>query len=158
MATFHSFIKSGDHLVCEQQCYGGTRTQLDGLIETFGIDVDFVDCRSVQAVTSAIKPKRTKLIWLETPTNPLMRIIDIEAVSKAVRAKDEKIIICVDNTFMTPCFQRPLELGADLSVASLTKYIGGHSDVLMGSVVTNREELHEKLKFNQTGNYQMSII
>ena len=96
--------------------------------------VDFVDCSNVDAIISAIK-KETKMIWLETPTNPTLRLCDLGQTVKRIRAMGRSdILICVDNTFMTPVFQRPLDFGADLSVYSLTKYINGHSDVVMGAV------------------------
>lgn len=153
LAAFHSFLKAGDHVICGEDCYGGTGRMLRNSIAEFGVEVTFVDGRSVEAVASAVKPGKTKLVWLESPTNPSLRLTDIEAVGKAVKAISTEVIYCIDNTFMSPYLQKPLDMGADLSMHSLTKYINGHSDVLMGAIMTNNEKLHEKLKFMQNSEY-----
>ena len=153
LAAFHAFLKAGDHVICGEDCYGGTGRMLRNSIEPFGVEVSFVDGRSVEAVASAVKPGKTKLIWLESPTNPSLRLSDIEAIAKRAKAISSEVIFAVDNTFMSPYLQQPLDLGADLTMHSLTKYINGHSDVLMGAIMTNDEKLHEKLKFMQNGEY-----
>lgn len=154
---FHAFLKTGDHVICSEDCYGGTGRMLRSSIEKFGIETTFVDCRSVDAVVSAVRPGTTKLILLESPTNPSLRLTDIEAVGKAVKAISDEIIYCIDNTFMSSYLQRPLDMGVDLSMHSLTKYMNGHSDVIMGAIMTNNEKLYEKLKFMQNGEYLMSV-
>lgn len=117
--------------------------------------MDFVDISNVDNIIAAIK-NETKIVWLETPTNPTLRLCDLEQTVRRIRAMNRPdITICVDNTFMTPVFQRPLDLGADLSIHSLTKYINGHSDVVMGAVLTNNKELHDGLRFLQNGNLKL---
>lgn len=112
-----------------------------------GIEVIFVDMTNLENLKSAIKPN-LKLVWLETPTNPSMKVIDIKGVSEMVH-KNSKAFVVVDNTFLTPYFQRPLELGADMVTYSLTKYMNGHADVVMGSIAMNDEKFYETLKFYQ---------
>ena len=153
MATCHSFLKAGDHVICGEDCYGGTGRMLRNSIQSFGVEVSFVDGRSVDAIISAIKVGKTKLLWLESPTNPSLRLTDIVAVGKAVKALSSDIVFCVDSTFMSPYLQQPLDLGADLVMHSMTKYINGHSDVMMGAVMTNSEKLYERLKFMQNGKH-----
>jgi cystathionine gamma-lyase len=112
-----------------------------------GIKYDFVDCTKPGALEAAFKPGKTKLVWVETPTNPTLKLIDIKETCAI--AHRFGAIVCVDNTFMSPFFQQPISLGADLVLHSVTKYLNGHSDVVMGMVVTNNEELHTKLRFLQ---------
>src|SRR5690606_12494991 len=112
--------------------------------EPLGITFKFVNTSDVKAVEDAISDK-TKLIWVETPTNPTLKLADIEAIGKIARAK--KILYAVDNTFASPYLQNPLDLGADIVMHSVTKYLGGHSDVVMGALVMNDEELYKKLWF-----------
>jgi cystathionine gamma-synthase len=112
-----------------------------------GIDSEVVDMRDLAALKAAIKPGKTKLIWVETPTNPMLGILDIAAIAKV--AKENGVLSVMDNTFATPYLQRPLELGADIVTHSTTKYIGGHSDLLGGAVIVNDEELYEKIRFLQ---------
>merc|ERR1719228_2572044 len=107
-----------------------------------------VDCTQVKNVKAALKPN-TKMIWIETPTNPTLKLTDISAVCQAVKAKTKEPFVVVDNTFMSSYFQRPLSLGADIVMHSLSKYMNGHTDVIMGAACTNSEELHEKLRFLQ---------
>lgn len=116
-----------------------------------GIEVDFIDYTHLESVESYIKPN-TRLMWLESPTNPLMKVCDIELLA-SIAHKYEGVIVVVDNTFLTPYLQRPLELGADIVSYSLTKYMNGHSDVVMGAMVMNNEEIYNRLKFlqNSTG-------
>lgn len=112
-----------------------------------GIEVEFVDLTDLKNLEKAIKPN-TKLVWMETPTNPVMKVIDIKGVADVVHSKTKAFLV-VDNTFLSAYFQRPLDLGADVVMYSLTKYMNGHSDVVMGSIATNNEELFEKLKYYQ---------
>jgi len=141
-------LGSGSHVVCMDDVYGGTNRLFSKIFTQFGIDYDFVDLRDVDAMEKHIKPGVTKLIWAETPTNPTMKIVDIEAV--ATRAHQyEGIKVLVDNTFMSPYFQRPLMWGADIVLHSVTKYINGHSDCVMGVIATDSDEIYEKMKYLQ---------
>ena len=126
--------------------YGGTRRLLSNVFINFGITVSYVDATIPENIEKAIKPE-TRLIWIETPTNPLLKIADIRAIAQI--AKRHGLILVVDNTFLSPYFQKPLSLGADVVVYSTTKYIGGHSDALGGSVVTNDEDIYQKISYNQ---------
>lgn len=137
-------VKNGDHVIAGDDLYGGTYRLFDKVIRNNGVEFSFVDMTDVSNIESAIH-KETKLIWLETPTNPTLKLSDIQKISNIARAKG--IIVVVDNTFMTPYFQRPIELGADIVVHSTTKYINGHSDVVGGAIVTDSEELAEKIAF-----------
>lgn len=137
-------LKAGDHVVASDDLYGGTFRLFDKVLKNQGIEFTFVDLSDPNLLQSAIK-KNTKMIWIETPTNPMLKLIDIKTVTEQV--KDQSILVAVDNTFMSPYFQRPLELGADLVVHSTTKYINGHSDVVGGVIVVDREDLAEKLAF-----------
>ncbi|MBI3726502.1 PLP-dependent transferase [bacterium] len=139
-------LRSGDHVVSTCDLYGGAWRIFTKLYSKLGIEFSFVDTTKPALVEQAIK-KTTKLLWLETPSNPLLKITDIAACAKI--AKKAGVTVVVDNTFATPVFQRPLELGADIVLHSTTKYINGHSDVLGGALVTSDEKLHEDLKFFQ---------
>jgi cystathionine gamma-lyase len=141
-----SLLKSGDHVIAFDDLYGGTKRLFNHVFSSFNIDISYVDATLTFMVEDAIRPN-TKLIWIETPTNPLLKICDIKAVSEIV--KKHKLVLVVDNTFLSPYFQRPLECGADIVVHSSTKYIGGHSDVLGGSVMLSDEELYEKIRYRQ---------
>lgn len=145
--TIMQMLKYGDHVICMDDVYGGTNRLFSKIIAKHYLSFDFVDCRDLELVKKSIRPE-TKIIWVETPTNPTMKIVDIEGVAKIAHAH-EGIKVVVDNTFMSPYFQRPLMWGADMSVSSVTKYINGHSDVVMGVVTTNDEEIHKKLRFLQ---------
>ncbi|MGE3973605.1 MAG: cystathionine gamma-synthase [Bdellovibrionales bacterium] len=145
-ATIAHLLKQGDHVVCFDDVYGGTFRLFDKVISNNGVQFTYVDLRDLNKLEDAVKPN-TKLIWIETPTNPLLKLADIEAIAKFAKAKN--ILTAVDNTFMSPYFQRPLELGADMVVHSTTKYINGHSDIIGGAVVVNRDDLAEKLYFLQ---------
>ncbi len=136
----------GDEVICGNDMYGGTYRLFTKVFEKFGIKFHYVDMHSVENISTYIN-SNTKLIWLETPTNPLMNICDIEAVS--VLAKKQNILVCVDNTFASPYLQNPLDLGADIVMHSVTKYLGGHSDVIQGCLVMNDTDLREKLYFIQ---------
>jgi cystathionine gamma-synthase/cystathionine gamma-lyase len=144
--TVMNLLSSGDHVVVGEDVYGGTYRIFDKVYKRYGVEFTFVDSTDVRNTEKAIKPN-TKMIWLETPTNPLLRLADLEAHVSLARAK--KLISVVDNTFASPYFQRPLELGVDVVVHSTTKYLGGHSDVVGGAVITSRDDLYETLKFHQ---------
>lgn len=139
-------LKPGDEVVSTNDLYGGTYRLFKRIFEPFGIKFHFVGMQSIDAIEAQIN-KNTKLIWVETPTNPMMNIIDIRAVSKLAKANG--LLLAVDNTFATPYLQRPLELGADIVMHSATKYLGGHSDVVMGALIVSDEHLAEKLYFIQ---------
>ena len=141
-----SLLKSGDHVVAFEDLYGGTRRLFDRTFANFGLDFSYVDATKTENVEAAIKGN-TKLIWLETPTNPLLKLCDIAAISKI--AKERDILNVVDNTFASPYLQNPLDLGADIVLHSTTKYLGGHSDVVGGAIMLSDKELYGKLKFNQ---------
>jgi len=143
-------FNSGDHVILTDDVYGGTFRVITKVLNRFGIDSTFVDTSNLEIVKSEIRPN-TRAIYLETPTNPLLKITDIEATAKL--AKEHGLLTIVDNTFSTPYWQNPLELGADIVLHSATKYIGGHSDVVAGLVVVNSDKLAEDLHFvqNSTG-------
>ena len=134
-------LDAGDHVVAGDDIYGGSFRLFDKVFRRFGLSFTFVDARDAGAVAAAIGP-RTKLCWLETPTNPLLRLADIRAIARVCAAR--RVRLAVDNTFMTPFFQRPLELGADLVVHSTTKYLNGHSDVVGGAVIGRDPELRAR--------------
>lgn len=141
--TLH-FFKSGDNIICTNDCYGGTERLLRLYSETFGFEITYVDMKDHEAIKKAIKPN-TKAIWIETPSNPLLNIYDIKAICEI--AHNNKTLAIVDNTFLSPVNQRPLELGADIVVHSTTKYLNGHSDVVGGAIVVNQPQLAEKLHY-----------
>ena len=141
-----SLLKAGDHVIGFDDLYGGTRRLLSNVFVNFNISVSYVDATVPENIEKAVKPE-SKLIWIESPTNPLLKIADIRAIAKI--AKKHGLILVVDNTFLSPYFQKPLDLGADVVVYSTTKYIGGHSDALGGSVVLNNEEYYKKIAYNQ---------
>ena len=142
-----TLLKSGDHVVAFDDLYGGTRRLFNKIFSSnFGVEFSYVDARNADNVKNAIK-ENTKLIWLETPTNPLLRLCGINAISGI--AKQKGINVVVDNTFMSPYFQKPLNFGADIVVHSTTKYINGHSDSIGGAIMLSNNEIYEKLKFNQ---------
>ncbi|MEA1853190.1 bifunctional cystathionine gamma-lyase/homocysteine desulfhydrase [Cytobacillus sp. FSL W7-1323] len=141
---------SGDHIILTDDVYGGTYRVITKVLNRFGIEATFVDTSNLNNITAAIKPN-TKAVYIETPTNPLLKITDIEAAAKL--AKENNLLTIVDNTFSTPYWQTPIELGADIVLHSATKYLGGHSDVVAGLVVVNSDKLAEELHFvqNSTG-------
>ncbi|MCA1025393.1 bifunctional cystathionine gamma-lyase/homocysteine desulfhydrase [Cytobacillus kochii] len=143
-------FNSGDHIILTDDVYGGTYRVITKVLNRFGIEATFVDTSNLNNITAAIKPN-TKAVYIETPTNPLLKITDIEAAAKL--AKENNLLTIVDNTFSTPYWQTPIELGADIVLHSATKYLGGHSDVVAGLVVVNNEKLAEELHFvqNSTG-------
>lgn len=144
-AILHT-LKSGDHVVSCDDVYGGTYRIFEKVYRQLGIDFTFVDPTDLGVVERAFRPN-TRLLWIESPTNPMLKICDIRALSKLARSKG--VISIVDNTFMSPYFQRPLELGADVVMHSVTKYMNGHSDVVGGVLVTSNTELCERLRFFQ---------
>jgi cystathionine gamma-lyase len=137
-------LKPGEEVVTGDDLYGGSYRMFTKIYEPFGIKFHFVDMTNPENVSKAIN-KNTRLIWAETPTNPTMQIIDIAAMSKI--AKSNNILLAVDNTFASPYLQNPLSLGADIVMHSVTKYLGGHSDVVMGALIVNDDKLHEQLYF-----------
>jgi len=139
-------LKAGDEIVAVDDIYGGAFRLFTHVYEKFGIKVTYVDSTNAENVFNAVNEK-TKLIWIETPTNPTLKISDIAAIAKI--AKANRCLLCVDNTFASPALQQPLSLGADIVVHSATKYLGGHSDLIAGLVVTKDEELGAKIKFIQ---------
>ncbi|MCC7433251.1 MAG: cystathionine gamma-synthase [Methanoregulaceae archaeon] len=139
-------LSAGDHIVAGDDLYGGTYRLFTKVAERRGLQFSFVRAQDPQAVEAAMTD-RTKLVWLETPTNPLLNLVDIAAVSKIAHAKGA--LVGVDNTFRSPYFQRPLELGADIVMHSMTKYLNGHSDVVMGALMLRDQGLYERLKFLQ---------
>lgn len=143
-ATILHLIKGGDHVIAMDDMYGGTFRLFDKVLKHDGIEFTFTDLTKFENFEKAIRPT-TKMVWLETPTNPTLKLVDIKKIAAAAKAKG--ILVAVDNTFMSPYFQRPLELGADIVVHSATKYIGGHSDIVGGIAVTSREDLAERLAF-----------
>ncbi|XP_050403876.1 cystathionine gamma-lyase [Patella vulgata] len=146
--TVTHLLSSGDHIISMDDVYGGTNRYFSKCAAKFGLDISFIDCTVIENVQNAVKDT-TKLVWIETPTNPTMKLVDIAAVVKVVKAKNKDIIVVVDNTFMSSYFQRPLSLGADAVMHSLTKYMNGHSDVVMGCLVVNCDDLADKLRFYQ---------
>ncbi len=146
--TIMRLFKPGDHTIVGNDVYGGTYRLFDKVLKQYGLEFSFVDVTNPQAIEAAIQPN-TRLIWLETPTNPMLRLADIRAISTLAASKSPKIWVAVDNTFASPYLQQPLALGADMVVHSTTKYLGGHSDVVGGAVVLNDEETYLKLKFLQ---------
>ncbi|KYH26786.1 cystathionine gamma-synthase [Halalkalicoccus paucihalophilus] len=144
--TVMNLLESGDHVVTGEDVYGGTHRIFTQVYEEYDIAFSFVDMTDLDEIEAAFR-EDTELLWLETPTNPLMSIVDIEGASEIADAHD--VICAIDNTFATPYLQRPLDLGADVVCHSLTKYLGGHSDVVAGALVTDDADLDERLGFYQ---------
>jgi len=145
-AVFHSLLRKNDHVIVGDSIYGGTYRLLERVFRPWGLEVTYVPVDDVASYHKALNA-RTRLIWVETPTNPLLKVVDLHALARLV--EKSSCLLAVDNTFATPYFQRPLTLGAHLVVHSTTKYIGGHSDLIGGAVVTREKDLYERLK-----NYQ----
>lgn len=143
--SIHLF-KAGDHVIVSEDLYGGTFRLFSEIYNELGIEATFVDTRNLKAIESSVKDN-TKAIYIETPSNPSMRVTDIRGVSAI--AKKNELLLIVDNTFLTPYYQKPLELGADLVVHSGTKYLGGHNDLLAGFLVANDEKVIQRLRFIQ---------
>ncbi|MFA6004321.1 MAG: cystathionine gamma-synthase [Elusimicrobiota bacterium] len=145
-STVLETLDSGDHVICGRDVYGGSYRLFSRVFARLGLRFSFVDATDLRALKVAAT-NRTRLVWIETPSNPLLRILDVRAICDWAHGR--KARVAVDNTFATPALQQPLELGADLVVHSTTKYLGGHSDVVGGAVVTDDPELHAKIKFLQ---------
>ena len=141
-----TLLKAGDHVLASDDLYGGTYRLFTKVLANFGITFSFIDMSDKELIKNSIQ-ENTKMMWVETPTNPLLKLCDIKMIANI--AKSKGVLLAVDNTFMSPYFQKPLNLGADLVVHSTTKYIGGHSDVVGGIVITSNDDLYQKLKFNQ---------
>lgn len=141
-ACIHLF-KSGDHIILSDDLYGGTYRLFDDIFRDFGLEATFIDTTSTQNILNSLK-ENTAAILIETPSNPMMKVTDIRAVAEIT--KKNNLLLIVDNTFLTPYYQRPLELGADLVVHSGTKFLGGHHDLLAGFIVANDEEILQKLR------------
>ena len=142
--TILHMLKAGEHVVCSDDVYGGTFRLFDKVLKHLGIEFTFVDMTDAKKYEAAFKAN-TRLVWIETPTNPMLKLVDIAACSKVAHAK--KALVVVDNTFMSPYFQQPIKLGADIVCHSTTKYLNGHSDVVGGAVVVSDQALFEKLHF-----------
>jgi cystathionine beta-lyase/cystathionine gamma-synthase len=139
-------VKPGDHVIAGSDMYGGTYRYFDKILSEAGVEFSYIDMRDITNIEGAIK-ENTRLIYCETPTNPMMNLTDLGALGKLARSKG--ILTVVDNTFMSPYLQNPLDLGIDIVAHSATKYLGGHSDVLGGAVITSNAEIAEKVKFYQ---------
>jgi len=139
-----SLLSAGDHIVSCDDLYGGTYRMYERIMRRYNVETTYVAAENIAGYKAAIRPN-TKLLWLETPTNPLLRLIDIAAVAKI--AHQHNLLVVVDNTFASPYFQQPLNLGADIVVHSTTKYINGHSDVIGGVIVTNNDDVYQSIKF-----------
>lgn len=146
VATVLELFQQGDHLIAHDDIYGGTYRYLSTICSAHGIEVDFVNLRNFDAFAAGIKAN-TRGVWTETPTNPLMNLLDLAAIAGIAR-QHHLTTIC-DNTFLTPCFQQPLQLGIDIVLHSTTKYINGHSDVVGGALITADPDLAERIKFYQ---------
>ena len=144
--TLLRLIKPGQHVLASNDVYGGTYRLFVRVLSEYGLHFDFVDMSDLDRVRAAIKPN-TRLVWLETPTNPLLKIADIAALAEIAHAAGAQL--AVDNTFASPYLQQPIGLGADFVIHSTTKYLGGHSDVIGGAIVTNDTAAYERLKFLQ---------
>lgn len=139
-------LNPGDHVLVCDDVYGGTGRLFRRLFAKYGLEFEFIDMTQAKSIANAVKPN-TRMIWIETPTNPLLKVIDIKAA--AAIAKQAKALLVVDNTFASPVYQSPFELGADIVMHSTTKYIGGHSDIIGGAVMINDDKLYQDIKFVQ---------
>ncbi len=146
ITTALTLLKKGDHVVVTDDCYGGVYRIFTRFMSQYGIESTFLDLRELVDVEDAFRPE-TRMLWMESPTNPLMKVVDLRELAVIAKAHDA-ISVC-DNTFASPALQNPLRLGVDLVVHSTTKYIAGHADLLGGALVMNRDDLHEKLRFAQ---------
>lgn len=142
--TVLHLLQKGDHVIAMDDMYGGTYRLFDKVLRHQGLEFSYTDLTNIENFKLSLQPN-TKMVWLETPTNPTLKLTDISAICQLAHQKN--ILVVVDNTFMSPFFQRPIELGADIVVHSATKYIGGHSDMVGGVAVTNRSDLSEKIAF-----------
>lgn len=144
--TIMHLLRAGDHVIAGNDLYGGTYRLFSRVMEKYGLEFTYVDASDPEQVAAAMRPE-TRVVWIESPTNPLLTIVDLRAVAEIAHRGDALLV--VDNTFASPYFQQPLALGADIVVHSATKYLGGHSDLVMGALVTSRDDLRESLKFHQ---------
>jgi cystathionine gamma-lyase/cystathionine beta-lyase/cystathionine gamma-lyase/homocysteine desulfhydrase len=141
-----TLLKAGDHVIVSDNTYGGTFRLFDKILKKFGLEFSYVDTREPQNVEDAVRPE-TRMVFVETPTNPVMSLTDLQAVAEITKRRGLRLV--VDNTFMSPYFQRPIELGADIVVHSTTKYLNGHSDSIGGAVILNEEEDAKQIAFIQ---------
>lgn len=141
-------LQSGDHILAGNDVYGGTYRLFEKEFRRYGLEFAYVDTADLEQVETGLRPN-TRMVWLESPTNPLLHVCDVRAIAHLVHAHNPETLVVVDNTFATPYLQRPLEMGCDIVVHSTTKYLGGHSDVVGGAVVTNDQAIHERLAFLQ---------
>lgn len=146
ITTFMAAFQAGDHVVAFDDLYGGTVRLFDQVLTKFGLEFTYVDLSDVRRLRPALRPN-TRLVWVETPTNPLLKLVDLQAV--VAIARQAGVLTACDNTFLTPFFQRPLEFGIDVVMHSTTKYLNGHSDLVGGALVLNDTALYERLKFLQ---------
>ncbi|MGW8251143.1 MAG: cystathionine gamma-synthase [Anaerolineales bacterium] len=146
--TLLRLVRPGEHVLVGDDVYGGTYRLFSRVLEAYGLSFSYVDMSDLQVVASALRPE-TRLVWLETPTNPLLKVADVEAVCERVRRSNPNAWVAVDNTFASPYLQQPLMLGAHFAVHSTTKYLGGHSDVVGGAILTSQAEAYQQLKFLQ---------
>lgn len=144
--TIMQLLQAGDHVIAGNDLYGGTYRLFSRVLDKYGLRFSYVDATDPSAIEAAVEPT-TRFIWIESPTNPLLQIVDIAAAADIAHRHDARLV--VDNTFASPYFQQPLKLGADIVVHSATKYLGGHSDLVMGAIVTDDADLHDQLKFYQ---------
>jgi len=145
-SSVFTMFEAGDHFVLSLDIYGGTYRIINDIFRKFGFEATFVDTTDLQQIEAAVRPN-TKAIFIETPSNPLLEVTDIRGV--VAIAKRHNLLSMVDNTFMSPVLQRPLELGVDIVLHSATKFLGGHNDIIAGAVVVNRDDLAEKISFAQ---------
>jgi len=144
--TCMKLLSAGDHVVCSDDVYGGVSRHFNRVLANYGMSFTYVDTAQPETVRQAIRPE-TKMLWIETPSNPLLKVTDVEAMAAIAREHD--LIFGVDSTFATPVYLRPLELGADIVMHSTTKYLSGHNQMIGGALITNREDLNDKFKFIQ---------
>ncbi len=145
-STTMALFNKGDHVICGDDVYGGTYRVFEKVFRPWGLDFSFVDTTDVSQIERAIKPT-TRMIWFETPSNPLLKVSDMRGISAL--ARKHGVLTAVDNTFASPYFQRPIELGIDIVVHSTTKFLGGHSDTVGGAIVTSNDKVFERLSFSQ---------
>jgi cystathionine gamma-lyase len=139
-------LSAGDHVVSSDDVYGGVSRHFNNVLARYGLSFSYVDTSNPQAVRDAIRPQ-TKMLWIETPTNPLLKITDLRAIGEI--ANKHRLYLCVDSTFATPVYLRPLEHGADIVMHSTTKYLSGHNQLIGGVVITNRKDIYDAMKFIQ---------
>ena len=146
--TLLRLVSPGQHILVGDDVYGGTYRLFNQVLRSYGLAFSYVDMTDLEAVSAALQPE-TRLVWLETPTNPLLRVADIAAISELAHNFGPQVQVAVDNTFASPFLQQPLSLGADFVVHSTTKYLGGHSDVVGGAILTNAAHAYQRLRFLQ---------